>query len=190
MINSLLQSLCSHWERKLLILMVVFALGLLFTREVILEPPQKPQETSFTIPPPPQLVPWQGRPPLVKDHPTDPGDRNPFLVTFPMEKSNETSQETAAHSEDKLPAQPPRRTVAITYQGIRTTLSGKTYAILEVSDSKLGASNHFLQEGEALPCGIAIEKVTERELELSDKSGNELGDLPYGTTKIVTMERE
>ena len=59
MINSLLQSLCSHWERKLLILVVVFALGLLFTREVILEPPQKPQETSFTIPPPPQLVPWQ-----------------------------------------------------------------------------------------------------------------------------------
>ena len=40
MINSLLQSLCSHWERKLLILVVVFALGLLFTREVILEPPQ------------------------------------------------------------------------------------------------------------------------------------------------------
>lgn len=189
MINSLLQSLCSHWERKLLILVVVFALGLLFTREVILEPPQKPQETSFTIPPPPQLVPWQGRPPLVKDHPTDPGDRNPFLVTFPMEKSSETPQETAK-SEERLPPQPPRRTVAITYQGIRTTLSGKTYAILEVSDSKLGASNHFLQEGEALPCGITIEKMSERGLELSDKSGNELGDLPYGTTKIVTMEGE
>ena len=189
MINSLLQSLCSHWERKLLILMVVFALGLLFTREFILEPPRKPQETSFTIPPPPQLVPWQGRPPLVKDQPTDPGDRNPFLVTFPMEKSNETSQETTP-PEERLPAQPPRRTVAITYQGIRTTLSGKTYAILEVSDSKLGASSHFLQEGEALPCGIAIEKMTERGMELSDKSGNELGNLPYGTTRIVTMEGE
>ena len=88
------------------------------------------------------------------------------------------------------PAQPPRRTVAITYQGIRTTLSGKTYAILEVSDSKLGASNHFLQEGEALPCGITIKKMSEGGLGLSDKSGNELGDLPYGTTKIVTMEGE
>ena len=91
-------------------------------------------------------------------------------------------------TEPPPPPPPPKRKVAVTFRGVRTALTGKVYAMLEISDSEEGASSVFLQQGAPLAFGPSVHAVTEEALTLEFPETGKQATIPYGETEIFTLE--
>lgn len=195
MISSLLDH---NWERKLLMALVLLLFGLFFTWEVILEDAPSPVPRQFTLPTPPHLFQWEVSSPEFLMPNIGSYVNNPFLTQFPLEKpiaiEPPVQPPQAIKEEPKpeisSPAHPPKRTIVISFHGVRTALSGEIFAILEVSDSELGASTTYLKKDAILESGIKLEEVSETQIRLSNEKGEDIGTIPYGDTKIFTLDNK
>lgn len=187
------------WERKLFLAVLLLFCALYFTWEVILEEPPAPPQPQVFMPTPPEIIPWNvhgDTPPFLKDV-SAAGIGNPFQIKFPVAKpqtaQDKDAQETPApETQPELPPPPPpRRTVAVTFRGVRKAITGKTFAILEYTDSQTGGAAATLPAGSRLPgCTLEIAEVTERSLRLTDDRKTDRGEVPYGATKIITLEND
>ena len=192
--DTLTRLLFHHGERKLLLLLLLLGGALFGGRRLLMpEPREKPAPTP-EMPPPQQLLPWREQPPFfLTPIPVDQvGD--PFLVGFPMEKPKQPAAAAPAivseppAPEPPPPPPPPKRKVAVTFRGVRTALTGKVYAMLEISYSEEGASSVFLQQGAPLAFGPSVHAVTEEALTLEFPETGKQATIPYGETEIFTLE--
>ena len=183
-----------HWERKLLALTILLLGGLFFTWEVILETPPEPAPRQVTLPAPPHLFDWDtDMPEFLMPNDTDATD-NPFTTSFPLAKPAPAPEPRVTEPvapppppQELPPPPPPQRTIVITFNGLRTALSGTVFAILEVADSENGVSTAYAKQGDALDGGLIIQDVSEKEIRVSQDITEEPRVIPYGDTQIFTL---
>ncbi len=142
--NTLMRLLLHHGERKLLVCLVLILGGIYCTRQFLLPEPPPPAPTQAELPPPPELLSWQEQPPFFLTPVSVDQTGDPFFTRFPMEKPK--AQPVAAPAPEPeppppepVPEPPPPRKVAVSFRGVRTALTGKVYAMVEISESETGA---------------------------------------------------
>ena len=126
-----------------------------------------PLRQTGDMPVPPEIVPWQLSDFLIigKSQIQDSasGDfRDPFhvVLTFPPEAPKETPKNVAEPEPEPTPLpKPAPRTVTIRTSGFFTSLSGKTYIMLEVVDSRTGTASRTCIQGEEIFPGHSIREV-------------------------------
>ncbi|MGN0866469.1 MAG: hypothetical protein ACI4SG_02165 [Oligosphaeraceae bacterium] len=191
--NTLMRLLLHHGERKLLVLLVLILGGIFCTRQYLLPEPPPPAPPPAEMPPPQALLPWQEQPPFFLTPVSVDQTGDPFLTKFPMEKPKAPPPEPPPAPKppppEPIPEPPPPRKVAVNFRGVRTALTGRVYAMVELSDSETGGASLVLQEGDTLDFGPRVLSISDRELKLQPADGQ--GDpllIPYGATKIFTLE--
>ncbi len=191
--NSLMAHLLHHGERKLLMLLILVLGGIFCTRQYLLPDSPPPPPPPAEMPPPQILLPWQEQPPFFLTPVSVDQVGDPFLTQFPMEKPKAPPPEPAPASTppppEPAPVPPPPRKVAVSFRGVRTALTGRIYAMVELSDSETGGSSLVLQEGDPLGFGPRILSISDKELTLQPEDSQEKPlRIPYGETKIFTLE--
>ncbi|GEM_PF-4307413 len=195
----LLSSFLDHnWERKILVLLIIILGGLFFTWKVILEAPPTPVPRQVMLPTPPHLFQWENDTPEFLMPNNGRGTDNPFVTAFPLEKPPVAVEQpvqtpqvmTPPEPEEVLPTTHPKRTVVISFNGLRTAITGAVFAILEVSDSDKGVAVVYLKQGDGMDCGFHLTEISEKAIRLANEKGEDLGTISYGKTQIFTIEHE
>ena len=109
---------------------------------------------------------------------------NPFKVAFvfPDGAALAAEPETQPAETPPPPPPPPPQVVTVKYNGVYVSLSGRIYALMDVTDSKTGAteSQHLTADKE-LPGGIRIAEITADWIDLT---------APDGATHRVDFSRQ
>ena len=192
--RSILSYLLIHWERRLLLLLLL-AIGAFFFTRSVWEAPEPTQQQQPELPIPPQIIPWEENPPVFLQETNFQGIQNPFETQFPVEKPQPIVVLANQPTESAPPivqetSEPKQRTIAITFSGVRIALTGKIYALLEIVDSETGVSNPSITEGTTLACGISAHDIGENSISLKSAKGEELGTIGYGENRIFIFDQE
>jgi hypothetical protein len=128
------------------------------------------------MPSEPQLFDWQAMDLFAARKPANEGAEavNPFTVAFvfPEGTKEPDKTETPPTETPPPPSPPPPQVVTITFNGVYVSLTGRVYALMEVSDSKTGttASQHLTADKE-LPGGIRIAEINADWIDLTSPDG-------------------
>ena len=138
------------------------------------------------MPSEPQLFDWQAVDIFAAGKAADEGDEavNPFKVAFVFPEGTQAPVETDTPPAETPPPPPPPppQVVTIKYNGVYVSLSGRIYALMDVTDSKTGTteSQHLTADKE-LPGGIRIAEITADWIDLA---------APDGATHRVDFSRQ
>lgn len=183
------------WEYRILIALLVILGSFYFTWEVILEEPAPTARPPVQLEAPSMLIPWQGNPPVFLMEAKAVKISNPFFTHFPIEapipqatQNPKDAEETPQQPPPQQPPPPPPRTISISFKGIRVALTGKTFVILDINDSKTGQEVIYKKEGDSFANDFTVKSISGNTLVLSGPDGNASIDLSYGDTKVFTLK--
>lgn len=182
------------WEYRILIALLLILGGFYFMWEVILEDELPQQDSTMTLNEPPTLIPWRENPPIFLQNVQIENVGNPFATQFPLAPkavvvdTPDVQPPQVDTPEPPEPPPPPPHTLTITFKGVRVSLTGKTFAILDIDDSETGKDSFYKQEGDTFASNFTIQSITEKTLVLKGPDSDSVTEVSFGEKKIFTLK--
>ena len=182
------------WEYRILIALLLVLGGFYFTWEVILEDEPPQQNTIISIDEPPTMIPWRENPPIFLQNVQTERTGNPFFTQFPVEAPVAVVTppvEQPIETTETLPTTPPPppdHTLKVAFKGVRVSLTGKTFAILDIDDSETGRDSSYKKEGDSFANTFAVQSISEKMLVIKGPDDNTITELPFGEEKTFTLK--